>query len=116
MGNSLRYSNHKILECCFFLVLELFVFFCYGQLLKGSSRTLRDNSNNFNLNGFQTVYFLCKDLHFRCYKFPGVTLFYLLCVVSGTNRLIISLINLCFFGIIKSTAGEVVLLGAMFKF
>ena len=67
-------------------------------------------------NGFQTVYFSCKDLHLKCCKVPGIMLSYLLQVVSGTNRFIISLINLGFFRIGKSTTGEVALVGATFKF
>ena len=36
--------------------------------------------------------------------------------ISGTNRFIISLINLGFFRIRKSTVGEVVVLSVIFKF
>ena len=65
-------------------------------------------------NGFQTVYFFCKELHLRSYRVPRNS--FSQTAFSGTNRFIISLINLGLFGIRKSTIGKVALLGVVLRF
>lgn len=70
----------------------------------------------FIFYGFETVYYLCKELDLRCCSVPGITLFRFLQVVSGTNSFIISLITLVFFGTRKSNTSIVALLSAIFKF
>ena len=65
-------------------------------------------------NGFQTVYFFCKELHLRSYRVPRNN--FSQTAFSGTNRFIISLINLGLFGIRKSTIGKVALLGVVLRF
>ena len=65
-------------------------------------------------NGFQTVYFFCKELHLRSYRVPCNS--FSQTAFSVTNRFIISLINLGLFGLRKSTIGKVALLGVVLRF
>ena len=74
-------------------------------------------------NGFQTVYYFCKELHLRSYRVPHTGFrsfsqkFQVLQIFRFSSfKFIMSLINLGFFGIRKSTVGEVALLGVISKF
>ena len=65
-------------------------------------------------NDFQTIYYFCKELHLSSYRVPRTSF----SSFSQQFQVLIDLlyhINLGFFEIRKSTAGEVALLGVIFK-
>lgn len=66
----------------------------------------------FISNGFQTIYYLCKELHIRCCR---VSVFVVI-VFSGNNRFIVSLINLGFFEITINTTRGINKKGNSFAF
>ena len=75
----------------------------------------------FTSNSSQTVFYLCKEPHLRSYRvssngFNSFSQWSDLDLVRFSFRFIVSLINLCFFGIKKSNVAQVALLGVIFRF